>query len=159
MLSYKVNVRVHILDPAALTNKFASTPCLFGRMATLGRETLQLCLRTYWGQVSWVRSPSVTSLWYSLTRIRAMRRVGWVRSLTLLGTPNIWCDSSCADPLRLGVRGRTRRGEGNCKSTYIRSRRACEQVRKHSVSFWPNGDVRAGNVTVKRNLLKDLLNF
>ncbi|XTI84487.1 hypothetical protein V2W45_1465548 [Cenococcum geophilum] len=35
-----------------------------------------------------------------------------------------------------------------CKSTYIRSRRACEQVRKHSVSFWPNGDVGAGNVTI-----------
>jgi len=35
-------IRVHILDPATLTNKFASTPCLFGRMATLGRETLQL---------------------------------------------------------------------------------------------------------------------
>ena len=27
-------VSVYILDPAALANKFASTPCLFGRMAT-----------------------------------------------------------------------------------------------------------------------------
>jgi hypothetical protein len=30
-----------------------------------------------------------TSLRYSLTRIRAMRRFGWVRSLTLLGTTNM----------------------------------------------------------------------
>ena len=37
-------VRVHILDPAALANNIASTPCLFGRMATLGRETLQYAI-------------------------------------------------------------------------------------------------------------------
>ena len=41
--------------------------------------------------------------------------------------------------------------EDRCKSIYIRSRRAYKQYRKHSVSFWPNGDVRAGNVIIGKD--------
>ena len=59
-------------------DKFASTPCLFGLMATFGRETLQLCLRTYrsqvWRAVGVVGSipDGRTSLWYSQTRLQGL---------------------------------------------------------------------------------------
>ena len=84
------------------------------------------CMVRWWWVVG-STPDSCTSLWYSLTRICAMKRRWRFRSLMLLGTSNIWCDSWCADPLRLGVRGRTRGGEGNCKSIYIRSHRACDK--------------------------------
>jgi hypothetical protein len=69
-----------------------------------------------------------TSLWYSLTRWG----VGWVRLLTLLGTTNmviLLAFDPCGGPeghrgIPTSAWGRVRRGEGNCKSIYIRSRRA-----------------------------------
>ena len=75
-----------------------------------------------------------TSLQYSQTRLQGLgeEASACVRSGLLSSSLRYWGlliygDSWCADPLRLGVRGRTRRGEGNCKSTYIRSRRACDK--------------------------------
>src|ERR1700679_150669 len=121
----RVIVRVYILDPAALATS-SQALCVFlalwrrgaGHVTIVLANLLEPGMVRCWVGRRFDSQRSHASLWYSQTRLQglgeeASARVRYGLSFkrpSLLGTPNIWCDSWCADPLRQRSRTNAQRG-------------------------------------------------